>query len=177
VEIKLSLALPRDELSVPVVRRVLTCAMEVLGVDGDVTADVQVALTEACTNVLKHADEGDEYVVSAGIDGDLCVVEIIDRGAGFDGDALGHADAGDAAEQGRGIQLMRALVDRVSFDSRQTEGTVVHLEKRLEWDERSVIRRLTDDHEPTEHGPWSDGRAHDGRMAAPEAPEAVPPRR
>jgi serine/threonine-protein kinase RsbW len=155
VEIKLTLALPRDKLSVPVVRRILKSAMDVLGVDVDVTSDVEVALTEACTNVLKHADAGEEYEVSAGIDGDLCVIEIVDRGVGFDASDLGRRAAADGAEGGRGIQLMRELVDRVSFERHEAHGTVVHLEKRLEWDEDSVIRKLTEGQVRTEHGPWS----------------------
>ena len=167
MEIKLSLALPRDELSVPVVRRVLTSAMEVLGVSDDVIADVEVALTEAATNVLKHAGTGEEYVVSAGIDGDQCVIEIVDRGRGFDSSGAGFTDAEPGAERGRGIQLMRALVDRVSFESRDTEGTVVHLEKRLEWAEGSVIRRLSDGRASTTHDLWGDGRP--AEAAPPQA--------
>ena len=156
MEIKLTLALPRDKLSVPVVRRILKSALDVLGVDVDVTSDVEVALTEACTNVLKHAGAGEEYEVSAGIDGDLCVIEIVDRGVGFDARDLGHKDAAHGAEEGRGIQLMRELVDRVSFERHEAQGTVVHLEKRLEWGEDSVIRRLTEGKAKTAHGPWSD---------------------
>jgi serine/threonine-protein kinase RsbW len=155
VEIKLTLALPRDALSVPVVRRILASSMGVLGVDEDVIADVEVALTEACTNVLKHADAGEEYEVSAGIDGDLCVIEIVDRGVGFDAAELGHADASVGAEGGRGIQLMREMVDRVSFERHEAHGTVVHMEKRLQWGADSVIRRLTEGRPKTEHGPWS----------------------
>ena len=34
-------------------------------------------------------------------------------------------------------------------------GTVVHLEKRLEWAEGSPIQRLTEGQPPTERGPWS----------------------
>jgi serine/threonine-protein kinase RsbW len=157
VEIKLALALPRDELSVPVARRVLKQAMEVLGVEGEVTDDIQLALTEACTNVLDHAGEADEYEVSAGIDGDMCVIEVTDRGAGFDASALGHADASAQAEDGRGIQLMRALVDRLEFSSDSKDGNVVHLEKRLRWHDGSAIKLLTEDRPPTEHGPWSKG--------------------
>jgi serine/threonine-protein kinase RsbW len=156
VEIKLTLALPRDELSVPVVRRVLKSSMQTLGVEGEVISDIELALTEAVTNVLDHAADGEEYEVSAGINGDLCVIEVIDRGAGFDSGSLGHDDAHVEAEDGRGIQIMRALVDRVTFDSVDTVGTVVHLEKRLEWNPDAVIKKLTDDHPPTEHGPWSE---------------------
>lgn len=155
MEIKLTLALPRDELSVPVIRRVLGQAMEVLGVDGRVVSDIEIALSEACTNVLDHAAESDEYEVSAGIDGDVCIIEVVDRGGGFDGSMLGLGDAEATAEDGRGIQLMRALVDKVEFDSRPHVGTVVHLEKHLQWHEDSVIKALTDGRAATTHGPWS----------------------
>jgi hypothetical protein len=45
----------------------------------------------------------------------------------------------------------------VTFTEIPTVGTVVHLEKRLEWKADSAIRRLTEDNPATEHGPWSTG--------------------
>ena len=156
MELKLTLALPRDEYSVPVARRVLARSLDVLGVDETVVADIELALTEACTNVLDHAADSDEYEVSAGIDGTVCVIEVIDRGGGFDGATKGLADAEPSAEDGRGIQLMRALVDKVTFTSRPQVGTVVHLEKQLTWTDGSVLERLTEDAPETHHGPWSD---------------------
>lgn len=157
MEIKLSLALPREELSVPVVRRVLKSSLQALGVETAVVHDIEIALSEAVTNVLDHAAHGEEYQVSAGIDGDVCIIEIVDRGgAGFDASELGHDDAHPHAEEGRGIQLMRALVDKVTFTSIPTVGTVVHLEKRLEWTDQAAIKLLSDGNPPTEHGPWSD---------------------
>ena len=159
MEIKLTLALPRDAFSVPVARRMLGRSLDVLGVDERVVADIELALTEACTNVLEHSADTDAYEVSAGIDGTVCVLEVIDRGVGFDAAAKGHDDADPTAEDGRGIQLMRALVDKVTFTSRPQEGTVVHLEKQLTFAEGSAISRLTDEQPMTEHGPWSqDGR-------------------
>ena len=155
MEIKLTLALPRDEISVPVVRTLLKQSMDVLGVVPDVTHDIELALTEACTNVLDHSDEGDEYEVSAGIDGDQCVIEVVDRGGGFDGSLHGMALADSQAEEGRGIHLMRALVDTVTFANRPHKGTVVHLEKKLQWLPGSVIQQWTESRPRTEHGPWS----------------------
>jgi serine/threonine-protein kinase RsbW len=153
VEIKLTLALPREGMSVPVVRRVLKNSLHSLGVHDEVVSDIEVALTEACTNVLDHVADGDEYEVSAGIYGRECVIEVIDTGGGFEASDRGFAEAAADAEGGRGIQLMRALVDRVSFSQKQGDGTVVHLEKRLTWDDGSVMSRLTDDHPPTTAGP------------------------
>lgn len=148
MEFKLTLALPRDNQSVPVARRVLKNSLEVLGVRAEVISDIELALTEACTNVLDHAGDADEYEVSAGVDGAACVIEVVDRGQGFDGSAKGLADAEPHAEDGRGIQLMRALVDKVTFASRPTVGTVVHLEKELEWEDDAPVKRLTDATEP-----------------------------
>ena len=144
MEIKFTLQLPRDALSVPVVRRVLTASMKTLGVEDSCLTDIEVALTEACTNVLDHAAEGDEYEVVAGLDDASCVIEVIDTGRGFDADQLGHAHAEPTAEEGRGIQLIRALVDKVRFDSRAESGMIVHLEKELSFREGSPLQRLVD---------------------------------
>ncbi len=155
MEFKLTLALPRDEFSVPIARNVLKNSLDVLGVRATVIHDIELALTEACTNVLDHAADSDEYEVSAGVDGTACVLEVIDRGAGFDGSEKGLVDAEPTAEDGRGIQLMRALVDKVTFTSRPQVGTVVHLEKELEWYDDAPIKKLTEGKPKTEHGPWS----------------------
>ena len=144
MEIKFTLLLPRDALSVPVVRRVLNSSMQTLGVAEECLTDIEIALTEACTNVLDHAAAGDEYHVIAGLDDQACVIEVVDTGRGFDAEALGHAEADPTSEQGRGIQLIRALVDRVHFRSRPESGMIVHLEKELAFNEGSPLQQLTD---------------------------------
>ncbi len=140
MEVTLSLALPRDGYSVPVARRVLAGALRLLGVAESAIEDIELALTEAVTNVLDHADSSDSYEVSAGIRGDLCVIEVIDRGGGFDGTGVGLEQAGESAESGRGVQIMRALVDHVAFLSRPQVGMVVHLEKQLDFADGSLLR-------------------------------------
>ena len=154
MEIKLTLALPRDELSVPVVRRTLAASLDILGVDADVIGDIEVALTEACTNVLDHSDGTQEYEVSVGISGSACIIEVVDRGAEpFDGAVQGLHDADTTAEEGRGIQLMRALVDHVEFTSSPKAGMMVHLEKRLTWGADAVLARL--EGTSSTRGPWA----------------------
>jgi serine/threonine-protein kinase RsbW len=133
MQLKLSLSLPRDATSVPVTRHIAAQALAILGVEDDCISDIEVALTEACTNVLDHVGDDDEYDVTVGVAGDLCVIEVIDTGRGFDGAMLGHRDAALFAEAGRGIQLIRALVDRVRFTNRPEHGTIVHLEKDIAW--------------------------------------------
>lgn len=141
--ITFSLSLPRDEASVPVVRRLCRGALNDLGVERACVADIELAVTEACTNVLKHAeDNSDAYEVTVEIAETDCTIRVIDSGAGFDPAEKGREEALVGAESGRGIHLMRALVDNVRFISRPEEGTIVHLEKELELTETSVLGRL-----------------------------------
>jgi serine/threonine-protein kinase RsbW len=140
VQIILALALPRDEQTIPVSRHIATNAMAEIGVAEDDIDDIAVALTEACTNVLKHSGPGDEFEVSLEVDDDQCVIRVVDTGRGFDSASLGFNNADSSAEQGRGIQLMRALVDSVKFISKPEAGTIVHLEKTLQYDDETFVR-------------------------------------
>jgi serine/threonine-protein kinase RsbW len=144
VELALSLALPRDELTVPVARHIASGAMDRLGVERECVTDIEVALTEACTNVIQHSGPGDDYEISVTLDETHCVIRVIDRGHGFDSAVLSDGSSDVSAERGRGIELMKALVDRVQFESKPEEGTIVHLEKVLDFTDGSVIRRLED---------------------------------
>ena len=142
MEINLGLLLPRDELTIPVARHICRHAMREVGVHEECVGDIEVALTEACTNVLEHSGPGHEYEVQVTMDERACVIRVIDTGRGFDGDAVGHDGSDPAAEGGRGIELMRALVDRVNFEPRAEAGTVVRLEKRLAVHDGSPLRQL-----------------------------------
>ncbi|MDQ4026381.1 MAG: ATP-binding protein [Actinomycetota bacterium] len=144
MEIHFSLCLPRDEESVPVVRHICRDALLELGVGTSCVGDVELAVTEACTNVLKHAaGTGDEYEVTVSVAEDDCVIRVIDSGVGFDHETVDRETGpGSGSESGRGVFLMAALVDDLRFTSKPEVGTVVHLEKKLQLTEDSVIRRL-----------------------------------
>src|SRR5687767_8127387 len=78
MRINFSLSLPRDSATVPVVRRICRDALEVLGVSDDCNSAVQVAVSEACTNVLKHVEgTEDEYEVEVMVDGAICSISVI----------------------------------------------------------------------------------------------------
>lgn len=146
---RFSLALPSRALSISLIRRMLGDALRGLGVSDDCIADILVATSEACTNVIQHSEASSRYQVVAVIDDDACILQIIDFGRGFRephgaGDAAAPSDdqAESEAESGRGIRIMRALVDDLDFDSVADQGTVVHLQKRLTWSDEALIRRL-----------------------------------
>ena len=138
MEVNLELQLPRDEASIPMVRHLCRNALHGIGVDPDCGADLEVALSEACTNALKHSGAGTEYTVNVALDHQHCAITVTDAGAGFDGQS---AQAEPSAEEGRGVELMRALVDRVNFQSSPDAGTVVRLEKNLRFHDGALVQR------------------------------------
>lgn len=143
MQVNFSLYLPRDAVTVPVARRLCRGAMEDLGVTRACLTDVALAVTEACANVIEHSsDMEDEYEISVAVHEDVCEIRVIDTGRGFDHQSLSDALADTSVERGRGISLMKALVDNVSFESRPQSGTIVHLVKRLELEHNSPLRQL-----------------------------------
>jgi len=142
VQVAFQLSLPRDEASVPLTRRLISQALEVVGVEADTISDMEIALSEACANVLRHANFGDAYQVRAGFDESRAFLEVIDEGEGLAPDRPELAKAADDAESGRGIALMRALMDDVRFESRSGDGSSVILEKRLQWRPGSPVDRM-----------------------------------
>ena len=139
MDISLALTLPRDEQTVPVARHIVRHAMEQVGVEETCVYDVELALSEACTNVLLHSGPGDQFVVRLDLDERLGVIRVIDVGHGFDSAKLQAGNAAPEAERGRGLGLMQALVDRVDFTSRPEAGTIVTLEKVLTYSDEGLL--------------------------------------
>lgn len=138
-----TLCLPRDEVTVPIVRHLSRDALTELGVENDCIADIEVAVTEACTNVLKHAlGNHEDYEVMFEISEDRCSISVVDAGDEFDPDSLPLESADLHAESGRGVYLMRALVDELKFSARPEAGTIVHLEKNLVLKNGALLERL-----------------------------------
>ncbi|MCG5217802.1 ATP-binding protein [Streptosporangium soli] len=121
------------------VRRVLGDALRSLGVAENCVADVLLAASEACANAVRHGGPANRYEVTAAIGEGRCDLRIIDKGLGLAAlpDRYPPADM----ENGRGILIMQAVVDEISFDINPGRGTTVHLRKLLLWDDESAVRR------------------------------------
>jgi serine/threonine-protein kinase RsbW len=140
VEIQMALHLPRDAVSVPVGRQVLGSCLETLGVAPDTRADIALALSEACANVVQHAGPGEEYEVQVGVRGCRCTIEVVNAGSGNGngerapgGFAVADEPAAATDEHGRGLKIIEAVVDNLQLLGNGRQGTTVHFEKTLEW--------------------------------------------
>ncbi len=83
MNVKFCLAFPCEAVSVPVMRRVLGDTLRNLGVVDECVGDILVAVTEACTNVLRHGGSARRYEVVTNVGPGGCLVEVVDSGQGF----------------------------------------------------------------------------------------------
>ncbi|MEV4516801.1 ATP-binding protein [Dactylosporangium sp. NPDC049525] len=131
VHLQMSLDLPRESAGVGQTRRMLDGALAGAGVEEDCRDDIRLALSEACSNVIKHADLATTYHVDVSVDGDLCVIEVTDDGGGFDPSTVRAGDV--LAEAGRGLQMVAAVVDGLDVVSVDGTGTLLRFTKQLTW--------------------------------------------
>jgi serine/threonine-protein kinase RsbW len=104
---------------------------------------IELALREALSNAVVHGNRLDAHKlvhvrcrckVGKGIS-----LIVSDQGQGFDAQNVPDSVAAEnlEAEHGRGIRLMKFVMDEVSFQQR---GTEVHMCKRLARNERAGVR-------------------------------------
>ncbi|HUD40123.1 MAG TPA: ATP-binding protein [Streptosporangiaceae bacterium] len=93
VDVKFCLVFPREALSVPVMRRVLGDTLRRLGADEDGIADLLLAVTEACTNVIRHGrgGQGRRYEVVASIGEGGCLVQVLNGRRRFESPVMPRA--------------------------------------------------------------------------------------
>ena len=94
--------------------------------------DLKLAVTEACTNSVRHAYGGNGGTVEIvyELHDDRLVVEVSDDGTGFDPNEL--EETGVLTEGGLGIAIIRALVDEFEVGERaQGRGSRLRFVKFL----------------------------------------------
>ncbi len=87
-------------------------------------ADLKLALTEACSNSVRHAyRDGREGIVEILYDlrPDRLVIEVSDDGPGFDYVEADGEERG-LTEGGLGLAIIRSVSDEFELGSRQPEG-------------------------------------------------------
>jgi len=118
--------------SVAVARRAVGLFAQSRGFSTAEISDIVLAVGEACSNAVEHGHmlKG-HIVVRCTFEGDKLTVEIGDGGRGFDeARALNSAIPAEFLGRGRGIPIMRAVMDNVRYEITKS-GTTVFLEKRL----------------------------------------------
>ena len=126
----LELKLPARAENVAVVRHAFGGFAEVLTVDEQTLADIKLAVTEACTNVVMHAYEADApgaLEVEASFDDERLTVVIRDSGRGI-------VPRPDSPGLGLGLPLIATLAESLELGTDETDNTEVRMTFRLDED-------------------------------------------
>jgi serine/threonine-protein kinase RsbW len=118
-----ALTIPARPEFIALCRLALTGLARTRALTPEVVADLKLALTEACSNSVRHAyAEGREGVVEIRyeLDRDRMRVEVADEGDGFD-PALIERPPEEIDEGGLGIAIIRAVTDELDI-ARGPEG-------------------------------------------------------
>ena len=136
MSIQIVMMLPPKAASVSLARHTMAEALRIPGVAPDCSHEAQVALSEACSNFLRHVGANQNFEVLISI-GDLeLTVHILDAEA--PGKRLLEKWPDIAVDREHGLALMTAFADHASFES-EAGGGSVRLKKRLRWSSDTAL--------------------------------------
>ena len=130
----LELTVPSDLKYLCVIRRALEAVCRVQGFDDATLGSIVLANDEACSNIVRHAYGGvstERIWITCRLSGEGLEIELVDEGKAFDPAEAGRKDPSELRPGGRGLFLIREIMDEVSYEPRQPRGTRLRMRKRL----------------------------------------------
>jgi serine/threonine-protein kinase RsbW len=102
------------------------------GLDDATAEGIALAVHEAVTNIIRHSHQHDSdkpIQLTCEAHPDRLEINIYDEGAHFDVSQVPELDPGEIRVGGRGVFLMRALLDQICCAARQGGGNHLRLVK------------------------------------------------
>lgn len=127
-----NLTIPSDLCLLPLARSFIEAICIIAGFDERLTHSIVLATDEAVNNVMRHAHRNQPdasihlecYFGQSGIE-----ILIHDEGEPFDLDSVPHLDPAEVRIGGRGVFLMRRLMDELSCSPRNGHGNILRMVK------------------------------------------------
>ncbi len=133
-ERKVIIVIPAGLWAVSIVRHALRDFLVAKGIDDcDFISDLEVGTDEAITNVVRHVYEEDEsqiISVTIGIKDDFVEIVIRDFGPPINRETLKEIKSTGLKESGRGLLLMRELIDDIEYKE-VCRGNTIILRKKI----------------------------------------------
>lgn len=126
------LTIPAKAEYIALGRLALTGIARLRPLSAEALGDLKLALTEACTNSVKHAydEHGGRVGITYELYTDRLEVEVVDDGEGFQRRA--DAANGDGiGESGLGLAIIKAVADGVEIGDRDGGGASLRFVKRI----------------------------------------------
>lgn len=129
----MTLTIPSDLRLLGMARQFVEAACYAGGIAADATADIVLAANEAISNVIRHAHRDRccaRLSVHCQLLEDGIELALHDEGAPFDLEAVPHLNPAELRIGGRGVFLMRTLMDELTCQAAEGGGNVLRMVKR-----------------------------------------------
>jgi serine/threonine-protein kinase RsbW len=133
-----TLQVPSSTENLALIREFVTTIGNQAGLLPAGVAQLELAVDEACANVMEHAygrDMTKEVTLRATIDGDILEIDVIDTGKSFDPSAVPQMELekliSNRKSGGLGMRLMNALMDEVHYEMIPGKKNQLRMIKRL----------------------------------------------
>ncbi|RMF58129.1 MAG: ATP-binding protein [Calditrichaeota bacterium] len=134
------LNLPAHSENLHVIRKFVSEIASNLGFDEEAMYQIELAVDEACTNVIKHAYRNDQQSekiikITLKVKEDRLIIIVADKGCGFNPAAIKSPDMEKYIKKGKrgglGLHLIKSLMDEVSFRMKPgVRNEVIMVKKR-----------------------------------------------
>jgi len=131
---RVTLTIPARPEYITLSRLALTGLSRVRPLGEETLADLKLAITEACSNSVRHAyPDGDGMVeIAFELSASSLSVEVADSGEGFEpSDHTALAADGELTEGGLGIAIIRSIADELEIGARDGGGSRLRFVKVL----------------------------------------------
>ena len=135
---KYQLKIPSQSDNLAIIRDVVAKVASRVGFDTDEASKIELAVDEACTNVIKHAyanNSNQMIEVSIKVDQKKLIIIVADKGKGFNPDEIKLPDLNKSIKEGRkgglGLCLIKTLMDKVEFEIKPGSKTQVKMIKYI----------------------------------------------
>ncbi len=135
---KYQIKIPSQADNLVLIRDLVSRVAAQVGFDNDEASKIELAVDEACTNVIRHAygNNSNEVIdVLIKIDAKKLTIIVSDKGKGFEPDHVAVPDLGESIRSGKkgglGICLIKTLMDKVDFEIKPGLKNQVKMTKYL----------------------------------------------
>ena len=130
---KISMEVPSETRSIRKVSSRILEGLSSYGLDADTLLDIRLCAEEAVRNAIVHGNRSNKNLpvkINYWVEKGRLNIEVEDEGAGFNPDNVPdpRVDKHIMRESGRGVHLIRELMDKVDFNEK---GNKIRMEKTL----------------------------------------------
>jgi serine/threonine-protein kinase RsbW len=127
-----TLTIPSDPRLLSLARAFVEAVCQVGGFDRADTEAILLATHEAAGNIIRHAHQGHPEAplqIQCYLSPDGLEIHLLDEGEPFDLAAVPSLDPGELRVGGRGVYLMRTLMDELTCQPRGERGNTLRMLK------------------------------------------------